>query len=351
MGNNSFAIAVDNCTSPRVLGVDISTPAVGISGIYGNGGEFAYCNLHDIREESGIRLVLRNQGGTAYDQTFIHNNTIQVNKLNTGAGTGADGISGCSGLTVYSNLIYGAVGTMISSEQHQDLIQCQAHYMKIYANEFYNGGDSSGVDQDNCTAGFSYGGDIYVYNNIFRNTDGSGGMFYVRIYNSCGTISGVQNFYFDNNTIIDSAQKSAYGPAVGFYNGTGSSAFTSSYMRNNIFYNCGSAANGYPVVWLTWTGNFVTNGMVSGNNLINAGSKGTTTFPFANPSGQSGAPKFVSYVPGAAANNVYLTPSRHDGDGPRADALLLLGGQGLRDSAPRCCVGHRGLRIRHGGKQ
>jgi hypothetical protein len=312
VGNNSFAVDVSNCNSPRVLGVDISTPAVGIQGIYGSGGEFAYNNLHDIREESGIRLVLRNQGTSSYDLTTVHNNTIQVNKLNASAGTGADGISGCNGMTVYSNVIYGAVGAMLANPNHQDLIQIQAHYVKIYANDFYNGADSL-LDQDNGTAGFSYGGDLYIYNNTFRVTDGSGGMFFVRVYNSSGTISSVKNFFFDNNTVIDSAQRSAYGPALGFYNAvsTGSGTFVNSFIRNNIFYNCGSSANGYPVCYLafvptTGAGTFSTNGMVTGNNLVNAGSHGSTTLGFANPSGQSGAPTFVSYSAGSVANNLQL---------------------------------------------
>lgn len=306
IGNNSFAIDVSYCVNPAIFGVDISTASVGVWGIYGSGGEFAYNYLHDIREESGIRLVLRNGTSTTnYDLTLVHNNTIQVNKLNPSAGTGADGISGCRGLTVYSNVIYGAVGTLVSSEQHQDLIQIQAHYVKIYANDFANGADSL-LDQDNGTAGFNYGGDLYIYNNTFRVTDGSGGMFYLRIYTSFGTISSVNNCFIDNNTFIDSALKNAYGPAIGFYNGSGSSTFSNAFIRNNIFYNCGNPANGYPVCYLTWTGTFLTNGMVSANNLINAGSKGNATLGFTQSNGQSGAPAFITYLPGSVSNNLHL---------------------------------------------
>lgn len=304
---DNCGVDVSYANYPRILGVDISTPAIGIHGIYGTGGEFAYCNLHDIREESGIRLVLRNgQFSTNYDMTFVHNNTIQVNKLNTSSGIGADGITGCSGLTVCSNVIYGLAGTLISQYQHQDLIQMGCHFMKVYANDFYNGADSGCIDQDNNNAGYAYGGDLYFYNNTVRVTDGSGGLYFFRIYTGSGTLSSISNCYIDNNTFIDSALRSAYGPAVGFFNGSGSAVFSNCHLRNNIFYNCGSAVNSYNCVVL---GGFVTNGMDADYNLVNAGANGSVGFPFQQVHSQSTAPAFVYYSPGSTSNDLHLSGS------------------------------------------
>ena len=302
-GNDNCGVNVSYANYPAVLGVDISTPAVGIHGIYGNGGEFAYNNIHDIREESGIRLVLRNGSSTTnYDLTTIHNNTIQVNQA---GGSGADGISGCRGLTIYSNTIYGASGTLITTSQHQDLIQVQAHYVKIFNNDLYDGGDSM-IDQDNQTAGFSYGGDLSVFNNTLRETNGKGGLRALRIYHNT-LLGSVQNLYIDNNTFVDMATKTdsmSYGIAIGFYNGSGST-FNNVHIRNNIFYNCGHS-NSVPVVELT---GFTTTGMDADYNLINAGSSGNGSFPFTQAHGRTAAPSFVSYTPGGANNDLNLSNS------------------------------------------
>lgn len=100
-------------------------------------------------------------GGSTWDDSSAHNNTIYVPNSNTGYGADALQWAG-TGFSIYSNTIIGYVGSYTGS-QHQDGVQAlSGSYIKIYANTFQDLGNSA-VDSG------PYYGDInhcWIYNNL-----------------------------------------------------------------------------------------------------------------------------------------------------------------------------------------
>ncbi len=299
------SVAASEAKDIQLFNLEISTGSVGISSIYGSGGEIARCWIYDIRGEAAIRLSGKNQSTSQYDLTKIYDNVIQVNSV-VATGLGPDGIQACNGLSFYSNHIYGVAGLVIG-EEHQDLIQGQGTtHHKIYANLFENTADAMiGVD----TLGSATAGYAQIFNNVFRNTTGSGTVA-IRYYNSYlpGTLSQFRDLLIDNNTFVDLSLATNYGLAVRLDAGSSANATAqNTHLRNNLFFNCGGAN---PVMAIM--GSTPNAGWSIDYNLLHAGAQGSADIQFvgignySQAHGQALAPTFLSYTPGATNNNLRL---------------------------------------------
>jgi hypothetical protein len=308
--------------------LEISGADLGISSVFGSGGEIAHCWLYDIRGEAAIRLSGKNQGTKQFDLTRVYQNIIQLNSSFEN-GLGPDGIQACNGLTVESNYIYGKAGG-IESGEHQDLIQGQGTlYHKFHANVFENSADAMiGVD----TMGSTEAGKVYIFNNVFRSTTPSGTAA-IRYYNSfqSRTVSVFQDMSIENNTFVDLALASTYGLAIRLDGGTGTGSVAQNvHLRNNLFYNCGG---GSPVVAIMASAPDA--GWDIDYNLLSPGTQGSANIQFVGLTnftqmhGRSGIPQFISYSVGAPTNNLRLqvtdTAARDMGTPVSSTAIDALG--------------------------
>lgn len=300
-------------TNTIIRYLDIEAYAGGIDAKFIHGGQVEHCKIVGVRGKCAIYMVgsqMHNESGVyvgepGWDKTILNNNVVQCYHL-AGQGNGPDGLETSWGCTIYSNSIHGEVGSIIPAE-HQDLIQQQGQYWKIYNNEIWNSGDSC-VDHD--TMGGSavcYG---YIYNNVFRNDDGNGTCG-VRLYNSYGwAFSSVHDIWIEGNTFADFSKQLAadgvtrYGAALSLRSPNSASSANDTHIRNNIFYNCGG---GYSCVMLE---NINLAQLDFDYNVVNAGAHGNTSISGATQAhGQTGAPTFAVYTEYNPNNDYHLKAS------------------------------------------
>jgi hypothetical protein len=287
-----------------------------------NGVEIRYCYLHDIRGDAALKIL--GSEGSSWGLNKIHHNTIQVNLASSAGADGPDGIQGSGSIDFYNNYLYSLVGTVCSG-QHPDGIQATGKYWRIYNNLIENIGDAA-IDNDNYLV--STLAHFHVYNNVIRITDSAfrskpGGAWpmAMRVYASGGrTITSIDDYVIANNTIVDySTYQNVTAVAI---NGNANPTVANSYIKNNIFYNCG---------WQGTTGALAINGVSVSDwnidyNIIYAGAHGTSILKFNSmdygPHGCSGCtewggvvqshgssnkPAFVNYSEDSISNNFRLT--------------------------------------------
>lgn len=214
------------------IGIALSGDVNALGGIIDN------CSIYDIRETAGIRLVGRNYYNSGYDKVHIRNSIIQVNSQSQsvnadggyqGSGDGPDGIMGCWGLTISNCLIYGAVGTVVASGEHQDGVQMQAGYVKILNCTFKNLADAAvGCDTDGGGPALNH---IHS-GNLFYLRRGGG----IRYYGNNNAYT-MNNVYILNNTFVDHTSYQQWALSISATHDEVTSA-SNVYVQNNIFKNC-----------------------------------------------------------------------------------------------------------------
>lgn len=316
----------------------ISGANIGLVATGGSGGMVEYCRFENIREQAAIRLNGRNTGATSYDLTFVQNNVIQLNNDGmTGDGNGPDGIQGCTGLTLRSNLIYAADGDLGPFPNHTDFLQGQAMYVKVYANDFLNITDSA-VDFDGEISGVS--GNVRIYNNLFRMTYTAGVPSGIRIYSTYGPITAFTNIWIMNNTFVDLAMASVGGYPVSFGFNSGNPTVNDVTIKNNLFYNSGKAGTRVVVNIPASTAAAAADWNVD-YNLTSAGAQGETAMTVdgaahtqSNP--RTGTPVFESYSQGSAGNDLHLDTSdtAATGQGVDLSAFITTDKDGVTRAAP-----------------
>jgi hypothetical protein len=126
----------------RLSYLEIMDSGNGINVNYPYGIEIDHNFIHNIGCDHAVGVngssdfMSGNLYGTGAN---IHHNIIQVNNLSQSSpntGTGPDAITGTNGMDIHDNVIYGAQGTMTCG-QHQDGIQYNSNYERIYNNTFY----------------------------------------------------------------------------------------------------------------------------------------------------------------------------------------------------------------------
>ena len=300
LGDDYGAMDISQGIDPIVRYVEIETAPIGIAFTSGSGGEIAYCYLHDIRREAAIRLNMTNGLTIGYDQTLVHDNVISLNSKMDGGGTGPNGIQGCYGLSVYNNTFTHSLAP-IEGGQHSDFIQGQAHYLKIYNNDFKNITDSA-VDFD----GGGNTGWIQIWNNMFHVTSDLSVSLptAIRIYSNSGAVTSFNDISIYNNTFVDVLGTTP----VAFGYGGGNPSVSSVAIKNNIFYNTGRFQNNASLNIPARTGG---GSWDIDYNLVSAGAHGEATLvvdglSFIQAHGQAGTPIFVSYSERSNGNDFHL---------------------------------------------
>lgn len=211
-----------------------------LSGTYGSGGLFDHLYLHNISDDAAITFAARNclagptcndPSITGYDKTILENSHVMVNNSPSNSGAGSDGVQGCPGCTYHANLFEGCPGCgPVNGRQHQDLIQSQAFWTKVYDNVFKDGADSS-FDFD-CGNNNVHPSHFLIYDNVFIKARGGSS---IRFYNSCQSFD---NIHIDSNTFIDhTASVSGYGNVnLNGFNAANPTV-SNSEIQHNVFYN------------------------------------------------------------------------------------------------------------------
>jgi hypothetical protein len=282
-----------------VDGVEIYGCNNGISLIYGSPTVISNCYLHDIRGDHGICL---NGSTGGYDANVVHNCTIQLNSTMDGGGDGPDGVQGTDGVTVYSNNIYAASGTVIivASPQHQDGVQFIGNHWRICDNTFTDLANSG--NEGGCGSGTV--GYYMIYNNVYRIATPSVSGYQRGIeWSPNGTPTAMTDVYICNNTFVD-----IYGYYAITWLWSGTTPTVANFVvENNIFYNCDGIS--IPAESKVSQANFNIN-----YNAVYAGLHGVTTISvcgstYAQTNGQSGNVQFVSYSQRNSSNDFHLKSS------------------------------------------
>jgi hypothetical protein len=200
----------------------------------------------------------------------IHNNTFYLLRTANGSGFGDDGIQWGNSLDIYSNVFLG-VGGSYSGTQHQDGIQTDGKYTRVFANTFQDLGNSCFYPDFQGS-----GGDIYAYNNVFIRQDSALSGSQRGIDDGSDGVNNITltNHRFWNNTFYGFT--GAY--ALGMYNHGLTVTWNNCDAGNNVFHNCTDSLHHVPSV-LTY--NNIWSG-TSNDGTNNSGGGGSFTVTFVN---------------------------------------------------------------------
>ena len=224
------------------------------------------------------------QGGT-WGVNKIHNNTINVYRtpsgnLNGSGGNGDDGIQWGNSVDIFSNYFKALPDANYPGTQHQDFIQGDGQYIRIYANTFENSGESD-IYPDITSSSHSH---LWIYNNVFMLTDSSVTSA-TRSIDDGPDVSGATftDHVIANNTFI------GYGYMnIRMYT---ANTFVNSWLVNNIYMDCSA-------------GNSIASSV---NNIYNC--YGGTSPNGGGIGAQVGTPAFVNYVRYSTNVDLHLTAS------------------------------------------
>ncbi|MDB5038206.1 MAG: hypothetical protein JWQ35_1734 [Bacteriovoracaceae bacterium] len=190
----------------------------------------------DPAEGADYGVKLTGTGGSTWDVNKFHDNTIYLPR-GTG-GYGDDGIQGGSAISFYNNTIVGYYESAFPAPaQHQDGIQTEGSYIRVYNNTFINMGNS-GIFID----AFNDVTNLYVYNNLVYYNDASLMNDYpqgieIGPDGGAGKTINFTNVLISNNNVANYA---ANLPAIAFYAPASTSAiFTNCVFDNNLSYYAG----------------------------------------------------------------------------------------------------------------
>lgn len=267
--------------------------------------EIAFCTM-----ESTFDHAISANGpapGTAYDQNLIHDNIILLDQKSDGSGWGSDGIQNGAGISLFNNIIQGVKVASYPSGQHQDGIQTDGRFTKIYNNTF--------IDIGNYAVFFELFGsanDMQVFNNLIYMSDtryAGGGQQAIAIGRSGGASGSIT---FNNVKVVNNTIANYGGVAVAMSPGPQSTWNSTDVLMNNAAYN---------------TAGYSVDGNVSGQN--SATNKNTKT---------GGSTIFASYQPPTGSSFAYDLHLR------TTDTILK--GQGANETS----LGINGLTLDHDGK-
>jgi hypothetical protein len=136
---SNLSMYADSCSGITLLYMDFRAPVRMQSGAHAY--EVGYCNFQPY-VNCNITLDLSGpEGAIGYDVNKVHNNTVNIFRTPNGVGTGDDFYQNGQNCSIYSNFVQG-IGNPAQTAQHQDGVQTDGAYMKIYANTFLNLGNS-----------------------------------------------------------------------------------------------------------------------------------------------------------------------------------------------------------------
>jgi hypothetical protein len=196
---------------------------------YSDHYEIAFCTM----ESNYDHAISANAppAPTGYDENLIHDNTILLDQKNDGSGWGSDGVQNGSGISYYNNVVRGITVAAYPSGQHQDGIQTDGQYTKVYNNIF--------IDIGNYAVFFELFGNannMQVFNNVIYMSDqryaggGQQGIAIGRSGGASGTIT-FSNVVVANNTIANYG-----GVAVAMSPGPNSIWNSTDMLYNNVGY-------------------------------------------------------------------------------------------------------------------
>jgi len=262
-----------------------------------NGCEVSYCHIHHNFQDG---YSAEGSEGGAYGKTKIHHNVIEHNS--------DDGIQCRSGHDIHDNVIGNMWQHPGGGQGHPDGIQAQGDFTRIWNNRVYNC-HTQGIFVDPLRVGTA--SHLEVYNNeIYRTAEFAAAGYHmmgISVKAERGTDS-IAGMLIANNTIVDMGYM-----AIGIF-----SPHTKNIsIVNNIVYNCRMDSPGGFVIGSREH----SEGVVIDHNLVNPGTGGGnvimwngkrmshldfTTKKLGQKHGQTGAPRFVSYRPLAAGNDLHL---------------------------------------------
>jgi hypothetical protein len=162
-------------------------------------------------EGTGDTLNIGGLYGSTWSVNSVHDNTILVPSTQSSTlctGCGADGIKWGASVDIYNNSITSYYDPFPYINEHQDGIQIQGQYTKIYDNYISNT-VNSGIFVDNGGDGYDLS-HIYIYNNVFEmtvpdllNTTSRGIEFTCGDNDTDHTCSGINDVRVYNNTIVN----------------------------------------------------------------------------------------------------------------------------------------------------
>jgi hypothetical protein len=275
---------------------------------YANGVTVRNCSITQLRGDAGIAM---NASSGTFDNNLIYGNYIEP-MVNVGVG-GPDGIQASNGISIFKNTIKEVTSTSITtSQQHPDMMQITGNYIKVYANDFINVGDSV-FDYDAWANSNPH--DIWVYNNTFRIVTAIDPYpEYFRMYCSSGSIASINNVKIMNNTFIDNNDNSNI-IRMDYFRGNPTA--TGVEIKNNIWYNAGRGTSTAAISIDNSTGFTSSSFSFDGNVYYESSSAasirfrgtvyGASQWISANePHGSTGQPLFVSYSPNNINNDLHL---------------------------------------------
>lgn len=228
-----------------------------------------WCTYDHVMSVNGPASV------SAFAQSILfHDNTLYMQQESS-TGIGCDGIQNINGSDIYNNQFIAVnigCNSCFPSGQHQDGIQTDGAYQRIYNNTF--------SDIANYPVFYelfgSSSGPVYIYNNVIQYTDNrhnGGAQQGVAIGNS-GGVNNAQwsNFVVANNTAINIGYPGSGGNCYTMRSasGTGNGFTGTNYFYNNLCYG-------------TTGGNIIASGITQGNNVVTS-TGGTSIFAaYATP--------------------------------------------------------------------
>ena len=209
--------------------------------IWGRGGgyEIAYCSgiapLSMGAEDSYIQHV--GDGGTAaWGYNSFHHNYIQVWRNKT-AGQGQDALKWCDNIDIYNNTFISTYSASYTGTQHNDGIQTNGNYMRIY-NNYYENFISYPIYNEmygNTTA-------WRIYNNVIYATEsGVDWGAYACMALGWSEAGIITDYIVSNNTCVGPTDTR---PGIDLAGGvSGGSIGAGVYLVNNLSYNSGDTAS------------------------------------------------------------------------------------------------------------
>lgn len=196
--------------------------------------EIDHINIKVSNDPTATRAIFFNIIGTAFDDSSIHDCTIQLPYNTTNLNFGPDGIKTAGGgASFYNNTISTYVDNTLTTTEHMDGIQALGgNFLKAYNNKITNM-TNYGMYWEGTNAVFNH---LWVYNNVVSVTDptlgtsSSGGIVVEQ------KISGTMNdIVVSNNTIADLQPPGSRGLTM-LSDGFGT--YTNSLLVNNALVNC-----------------------------------------------------------------------------------------------------------------
>ncbi len=223
----NLIVYADNSTGMKIKGI---RGAVGVRMYYSDLYELAYLYILPYKT---LDIIIGLSGPLnigAFGRNSIHHCTLFPWRQDTQGGLGDDAIQWGSDIDIYNNTIKG-YPTTYTYDQHQDGIQINASYVRIYNNTF--------VDLGNCGVFVELmGGDKaynYIWNNIFYSTSATYAGGHAIEFASRSSVISVSHVWIINNTSVDKTQNLGYR----ITNSSADTVWSDVHVVNNLLANCG----------------------------------------------------------------------------------------------------------------